>query len=112
MRIHNIQNYKEIRQELRNNPTSEETLLWKHLQHCRLGFKFRRQHSIGPYIVDFYCAKKKLIIEVDGKQHLQNLEYDEERTMYLKHLGYKVIRFWNSEINNNIQKVVSTILKL
>lgn len=97
------------RKELRNKATPQEQELWKYLKGRKLRFKFQRQHSIGPYIVDFYCAQKKLIIEIDGDQHRANKEYDEERTGYLELYGYKVIRFWNSEIDTNIINIVNTI---
>ena len=67
--IHNIKKLLYRRKDLRNNSTSEEILLWLRLKNSQLGFKFRRQHSIGGYIVDFYCPSKKLVIEIDGKEH-------------------------------------------
>lgn len=97
------------RQELRNKSTPQEIILWKYLRRSNLGFKFERQHSIGPYIVDFYCPKKKLIIEIDGSQHLDNKWYDKERTDYLINLGYQVLRFWNDDINRNLIGVLAKI---
>ena len=97
------------RQELRSKATLQEIILWKYLRQSNLGFKFERQHSIGPYIVDFYCAKKKLIIELDDSQHLDNKEYDKERTDYLINLGYRVLRFWNGEVNTNLSWVLTKI---
>ena len=73
------------------------------------GYKFHRQHSIGNFIADFYCPTRKLIIELDGSQHLDNQEYDKERTEYFESLGIKVIRFWNNEINNNLNGVLMKI---
>lgn len=75
-----------------------------------MGFKFRRQHSIGKYIVDFYCPERKLIIELDGSQHIDN-PYDTERTRYLNKLGFKVLRFWDNEINNNLESVLMKIIE-
>ena len=77
-----------------------------------MGFKFRRQHSIGQYIVDFCCPSKNLIIEVDGGQHdeINQKKYDESRTKYFESLGFKVIRFWDNDVNNNLSSVVSEIM--
>ena len=60
-------------------------------------FKFRRQHPIGPFIVDFCCSEKKLVIELDGSQHEDELAYDARRSQFLKEQGYRVLRFWNGE---------------
>src|SRR5690606_4838289 len=95
--------------DLRNNPTDAEKALWKRLQHEQLGLKFRRQHPIEPYIVDFYCPDKKLIIEVDGGQHNEN-KRDDARTAYLESKGYRVIRFWNNEVLQNTDGVLETIM--
>jgi len=78
MRIYNIKKFFDRRKDLRNNSTPQEDILWSKLKHSQLGFKFRRQHSIGGYIVDFYCPSKKLVIEIDGPAHLlkENREYD------------------------------------
>jgi very-short-patch-repair endonuclease len=70
---------------------------------------FRNQHAIGNYIVDFCAARKKLIIELDGSQHLEQAEYDEERTKYLETRGYKVLRFWNNDVMNQLETVLQTI---
>jgi len=72
-------------------------------------YKFKRQHGIGNFIVDFYCPTKKLVIELDGSQHLENKEHDEERRWYFESLGIKEIRFWNSEIDNNLKEVMNKI---
>jgi very-short-patch-repair endonuclease len=109
--MHNDPHLTERRKELRNNATPQEIILWKYLRGRRLGYKFRRQHSIDFYIVDFCCPEKKIIIEIDGSQHLRNKEYDAGRTRYLKELGYIVLRFWNYEINKNIESVINTIKK-
>ena len=94
---------------MRKTITPEEQILWYELKNNSLGYKFRRQHSLGNFIADFFCPAKKLIIEIDGSQHLDNKEYDEERTRYFESLGIKVIRFWNNEININIEGVLMTI---
>ena len=96
--------------ELRKEPTPAERKLWALIRNDQLGFNFRRQHAVGNYIPDFVCIEKKLIIELDGSQHLEQEEYDEERTKYLNSLGYKVIRFWNNKVTNNIDGVIFAIL--
>ena len=110
---HNHPILKPRRIELRKNQTPEEVLLWARLRNNQLGLKFKRQHSVGPYILDFYCPDIKLAIELDGFQHLDNKEYDEERNRYLLCLEIKTIRFWNNEVSVNmegvIQKVVSEL---
>ena len=95
--------------ELRKEPTPAEAKLWSRIRNDRLGVNFRRQHAIGNFIPDFVCIEKKLIIELDGSQHLEQEEYDEERTKYLESQGYKVIRFWNHDVMNNIDSVLSVI---
>jgi very-short-patch-repair endonuclease len=87
-----------------------EAKLWKHLRAHQMGdVHFRNQHAIGNYIVDFCAARKKLIIELDGSQHLEQAEYDEERTKYLETRGYKVLRFWNNDVMNQLETVLQTI---
>ena len=109
--IHSDISLKQKRKVLRNNATLQERVLWLYLKSSGLGYKFQRQHSIGNYIVDFYCRDKNLIIEIDGIQHddIDDRLYDEERTMYFESLGYKVVRFWNNEINTNIDGVLLKI---
>jgi leucyl-tRNA synthetase len=99
------------RRELRNNPTQEESLLWCRLKNYQTGFKFRRQHSIGGYIVDFYCALERVVVEIDGSQHLQkeNLEYDTIRSKYFESFNIKVVRFSNDEVNKNLDNVILKI---
>ncbi len=70
---------------------------------------FRRQHAIGNYIPDFASIKMKLIIELDGSQHLEQAEYDAERSKYFESLGYKIIRFWNNQVDNDINGVIRAI---
>lgn len=98
------------RLQLRKNQTPQETLLWARLRRGQLGCKFKRQYSVGPYVLDFYAPIKKLAIEIDGSQHLENIEYDEERTAYLLNFGIKVLRFWNNEVNANMERVIDKIL--
>jgi len=96
--------------ELRNNPTESERLLWDKLRSRQLlGVRFNRQVPIGPYIADFVSRSEKLIIELDGGQHAWQVERDRKRTHYLEALGYRVIRFWNNEVIENIEGAVSVI---
>lgn len=107
--IFNYSKFRDRRKILRKGLTSEEYKLWFYLKGKNLGVKFRRQHGTGQYIVDFYCKEKNLVIELDGSQHLKAKEYDKERDLYLKTLGIKVLRFWNNEINTNIEGVILKI---
>jgi very-short-patch-repair endonuclease len=96
--------------ELRKELTPAERKLWAYLRGDKLqGVNFRRQHAIGNYIVDFVSIKHKLIIELDGSQHLEQTLYDIERTKYLESQGYKVICFWNNQIMNEMNGVVQAI---
>lgn len=94
--------------------TEAEGILWQHLRGRKLlGFKFRRQHPVGRYIVDLYCHERGLIVEADGFVHLtdDNPRYDAERTSFLKHLGLKVLRYPNDDILNRTEVVISEIRK-
>lgn len=100
------------RRELRNNPTYAEKFLWYELRKSQLlGRKFRRQVSIGNYIVDFYCPAEKLAIELDGERHFEEeqMKYDEKRTKYLQLFGIRVVRFENQEILYNTESVLKKI---
>ncbi len=110
-RINNLNNLLDRRRELRNNPTKAEDILWDYLRNKKLGVKFRRQHSIGGYILDFYCIEKKLVIEVDGEIHnkSENKEYDEIRDRFFVDMGFTVLRFTNQEVENNIDLVMEKI---
>ena len=112
-KIHNIHILSDRRKELRKNQTRAEEKLWWYLRDKRLGAKFRRQHSIGGYILDFICKDKKLIIEIDGEIHKkkENKEYDDVRDIYFKELGYKTLRFTNDEVENDVKGVVEKIKK-
>ena len=99
---------------LRKQQTSQEAKMWNLLRNHRYkNLAFKRQHPIGNYIVDFICLEKKIIIEIDGGQHNEpiNIEYDKQRTMFLETKGDKVIRFWNSDIDKNIEAVFLEIDK-
>jgi very-short-patch-repair endonuclease len=95
--------------ELRKEMTPAERKLWSRLRNDQLGVNFRRQHAIGQYIPDFCSPKAKLIIELDGSQHLEQEDYDKERTKYLESQGYKVVRFWNKDVMNDIEGVILAI---
>lgn len=101
-----------IAKGLRQRQTEAEKLLWFKLRNRQLyGVKFRRQQPVGNYIVDFVCFEEKLIIEIDGGQHNENSmkENDVQRTEWLEVKGYRVLRFWNSEVINNIEGVLDNI---
>ena len=110
--VHNLKSLKEIRKELRNHGTSAEAVLWTYLKKSQLdGRKFRRQHSVGPYVLDFYCPSAKLAVELDGKYHFSSSGFarDEERTNYLKRFGIRVIRFENKDVFKSIEIVLEEI---
>lgn len=105
--------------QLHRNMSPAEAKLWKHLRAHRMGdVHFRNHtcpggrcqgHAIGNYIVDFCAPRKKLIVELDGSQHLEQKEYDDERTRFFEARGYKVLRFWNNDVMNNIDDVLKAI---
>ena len=96
--------------ELRHNMTDAEYALWYHLRNKLFcGIRFNRQGIIDHYIVDFCSRKLKLVIELDGIQHVEQEQYDLERTKFLTAQGYKVIRFWNDEVLKNIDNVLEAI---
>ena len=104
----------QLARNLRKNLTPQEKILWGLLRNRQLNnLKFKRQVPIGDYIVDFLCEEKRLVIELDGGQHNEPeyLQYDKTRTFYLLSKGYKVIRFWNNEIDNNLEGVYEEIIK-
>ncbi|MEO5574516.1 MAG: endonuclease domain-containing protein [Gammaproteobacteria bacterium] len=91
---------------LRSNPTDAEKLLWKHLRLRQLhGYKFRRQFPLGSYIVDFVCLEARLVIEVDGGQHIEQSMQDERRTEWLRQQGFTVLRFWNNQVLQETEAV-------
>jgi very-short-patch-repair endonuclease len=102
----------DLRRALRKNHTKAERILWARLRKKQFhNLNFRRQFSVGPYILDFYCHKKRLAIEVDGSQHLQQKEYDDFRTQSLKSVNIRVVLFWNREVLMNIEGVLTHIEK-
>ena len=109
-RIHPVT--RQFARELRQPQTPPEATLWKHLRNRNLEYKFRRQHAIGFFIIDFYCAEVKLCIEIDGATHLakEQQEYDAARSEYLEWLGRTVIRFTIDDVRFNIHGVVQEII--
>ncbi len=113
--IRNDPTVKETRRNLRSNQTDAEKLLWSHLRNKQFcGLKFYRQYSIGKYILDFYCSKLRLAIELDGGQHAEeNIKrHDNTRSEYLKEQEIKVIRFWNNDVMKNIEGVLHEIKEI
>jgi|GEM_PF-145634 len=110
--LNNKKSLKEVRKELRNNPTQAESLLWKNLKGKKLmGKKFRRQHSFGDYIMDFYCPEEKLAVELDGAPHFteEGKQADQERDAVLDSYGIQVLRFENKEVMENMHGVLGRI---
>jgi very-short-patch-repair endonuclease len=110
--VHNLSYLIDRRKKLRNNPTNAETVLWRYLKNSQLlNRKFRRQHSIKNYIVDFYCVSERVVVELDGDIHLvgNNPEYDKIRNEFLENMGIKVLRFRNNEVLKNIDNILDII---
>ncbi|AIL65825.1 hypothetical protein NOVO_07430 [Rickettsiales bacterium Ac37b] len=101
---------KNFQKFLRKNTTSEERILWYYLRDRRFyDFKFRRQHIIKNYIVDFICLSHKIVIELDGGHHSYQQNYDNKRDSLIKAEGFKILRFWNNEIKDNVEGVLETL---
>jgi adenine-specific DNA-methyltransferase len=99
-----------LQRRLRGNMTDAEQRLWRSLQRKQIsGFKFRRQHPFGDYIIDFVCLEAMLAVEVDGSQHTAQQAKDKARTEYLKRAGFRVLRFWNNEVLSDIDSVTTVI---
>ena len=112
MRMYNSRNEYVTRKELRNNMTTAEVILWSKLKGKQLkGYKFRRQYSVDGYIVDFYCPKLRMAIEIDGSSHdgKEAKEYDKERQLQIENLGISFLRFTNQDIFKNLTKVLTKI---
>ena len=104
---------RQLAKALRKGMTDAEWLLWRHLRNRELGgWKFRRQYPVGPFIVDFICLEKNLVIEVDGGQHAENEELDLQRSAYLNKMGYQVLRFWNNEVLQETEAVLEAIFAI
>ncbi|MDX1585906.1 MAG: endonuclease domain-containing protein [Balneolaceae bacterium] len=114
-KIFNPKKTKEQRKNLRNNQTASERRLWSALRGRQvLNHKFRRQHGIGNYIVDFYCPTLKLVIEVDGESHFtkKGIRHDRKRDKYLNDLGITICRFNNLQIHENLEGVLAEIIRI
>ena len=114
MRLNNLHSLKSIRRKLRQSLTPAEARLWLHLQGAQLqARKFRRQHSVGRYVLDFYCPGERLAVELDGASHDSERAYvhDEVRSVFLRHHGIAVLRFENREIFENLEGVLAEIAK-
>ena len=103
---------KQIRDELKKNPTEAEIIIWEYLKNKKTGHKIRRQHIVDNFIADFICLPKKLIIEIDGKIHKFQKEYDQMRTERLTELGFQIIRFTNDEVKTDPIKVYTQIKQI
>ncbi len=107
-----MQRTRDRARELRSNQSDTELKLWIHLRASRFkDFKFRRQHPIGPFIADFCCPGRRLVIELDGGQHDVDSDRDTRRTRFLEAQGYRVIRFWDPEVMGDIESVLTRILE-
>jgi very-short-patch-repair endonuclease len=97
--------------DLRHPLTPAEKKVWDRVRNQQLGFKIRRQHPIGHFITDFYCAPARLVIEIDGDAHAEpdQAEYDAARTAWLEAQGYRVIRFQNNDVHRNLESVLDTL---
>lgn len=96
--------------EMRAGMTDAEALMWQLLRNRRVaGAKFRRQHPMGRFILDFYCDEKKLAVEIDGGQHAETLDYDRARDEWLQRKGVRVLRFWNNQVLNETEGVMEVI---
>ena len=97
--------------ELRSGMTDAEHALWRHLRARQLqGWKFRRQYPIAGFITDFACIEAGIVIELDGGQHAEQVDYDKMRTDRMNAAGYRVLRFWNHEVLGNMEGVIETII--
>ncbi|MDH5442567.1 MAG: DUF559 domain-containing protein [Candidatus Nomurabacteria bacterium] len=107
--MYNDKKQKNIRKKLRHEATPHEEILWSRLRRKYLGFKFRRQFGVGPYILDFYCGERRVAVEIDGSQHLEEKEKDIIRDGFLAGQDITVLRFWNNEIDQNLDGVIMKI---
>lgn len=113
MDVHNKRSLLDIRSALRANSTPSEEILWEEIRNRKLnGLKFKRQHSIGNYIVDFYCASKRLIVELDGEVHntSDQKEKDKHRDENLSEMNFRILRISNSLVLNDMETVKSLLL--
>ena len=113
-RTFNLKYQKQIRSQLRTNMPKPEEILWQRIRRKQLGVKFRRQHGIGRYIVDFYCPELNLVIEIDGDSHFsdEGKEKDTIRDSFMETLGIKVLRFTNEEVMKQTESVLERLFNL
>ena len=95
--------------QLRRNQTDAEQRLWQRLRGKQLGAAFRRQYPVGPYITDFACTERSIVIELDGGQHAEAVGYDARRDAYLRGRGFSVLRFWNNAVMGDLEAVLQVI---
>ncbi len=108
--IANSKKLLSFRRELRHNQTEAERLFWNRVRGGRFfGLKFKRQYSLDPYILDFYCRERKLAIELDGSQHIEDVDYDNKRTLFLNSLNITVLRFWNNDVMRDLNLILEAI---
>ena len=111
--LYNKQRLKNVRKQLRSNMPKPEQTLWYYLKDKNLeGYKFRRQYSVGKYILDFYCPELRLALELDGDSHFASQltrVYDQHREQFLAQQNIKVLRFTNTEISENLEAVINKI---
>ncbi len=108
---HRLDRPTERARDLRNEATNAEQMLWRQLKSSRLqDLKFSRQMPIAGFFADFACRSHKLIVELDGSQHVEAATYDVKRTQALEAAGYRVVRFWNNDLTSNMASVLETIL--
>ena len=110
--LYNNKTFRDRRRELRNNQTHAEKLLWKHIFRNKVfGLRFLRQYGVGPYILDFYCPKIRLGVELDGSIHKEkeNKIYDKDRERFLESLDINIIRFWNYDVLNNLAETLNKL---
>ncbi|HEY7315940.1 MAG TPA: endonuclease domain-containing protein [Candidatus Binatia bacterium] len=101
---------RERARQLRRDQTDAEQRLWANLRDRQLsGAKFRRQHPIGPFVADFCCPQRKLVVELDGGQHAEDVATDDKRSRFLEERGYRVLRFWNHDVLQNTEAVLDRI---
>ena len=112
-RVYNKKPLENRRRNLREQQTEAERIFWNIVRGRKfLNLKFRRQYSVGPYIIDFYCPEIGLAIELDGGQHATNIEYDRVRTAFINQLGIRVVRFWNNDITKNTSGVYDELARI
>jgi adenine-specific DNA-methyltransferase len=105
-----VKNIRVVARQLRRDQTDAEQRLWAKLRDRQLGSaKFRRQHPIGPFVADFCCPQRKLVVELDGGQHKDDVVADEKRSRFLEAQGYRVLRFWNHDVLANTNGVLERI---